>query len=76
MTIVIKAVKSYAIEFAKNWWAVNRRGYLDGGTRAADRVVDDIAPQLFETEDMRAAVAASLEHVPRAFRDKVVFRGR
>jgi enoyl-CoA hydratase/carnithine racemase len=52
------------------------RAYLEGSTRAADRVVDDIAPQLFETEDMRAGVAALLEHGPRAFRDKVVFRGR
>jgi len=52
------------------------RAYLDGGTRTADRVVDDIAPQLFETEDMRAGVAALLEHGSRAFRDNVVFRGR
>ncbi len=52
------------------------RAYLDGGVRAADKVVDDIAPALFETEDMRAGVAGLLEYGPRAFRDKVVFRGR
>jgi enoyl-CoA hydratase/carnithine racemase len=52
------------------------RAYLDGGTRAADRVVDDIAPELFETEDMRAGVTALLEHGSRAFRDEVVFLGR
>jgi enoyl-CoA hydratase/carnithine racemase len=52
------------------------RAYLQDGIRAADRVVDDIAPQLFETEDMRAGVAGLLEHGPRAFRDKVVFHGR
>jgi enoyl-CoA hydratase/carnithine racemase len=27
------------------------RAYLDAGTRTADRVVDDIAPPLFETEE-------------------------
>jgi len=52
------------------------RSYLDGGIRAADRTVDEVAPAVFDTEDMRAGVAALLEHGPRAFRDKVVFRGR
>src|ERR1700735_2164190 len=52
------------------------RAYLDGGIRAADKVVDAVAPPLFDTEDMRAGVAGLLEHGPRAFRDKVVFRGR
>src|SRR6266849_5168599 len=42
------------------------RAYLDGGVRAADRVTDDIAPALFETEDMRAGVAGLLEYGPRA----------
>jgi enoyl-CoA hydratase/carnithine racemase len=52
------------------------RAYLDGGVRAADRVVDEVAPSLFETEDMRAGVSGLLEHGPRAFRDKVAFQGR
>jgi enoyl-CoA hydratase/carnithine racemase len=52
------------------------RAYLEGGTRAADKVVDEVAPPLFDTEDMRAGVAGLLEHGPRAFRDKVKFRGR
>jgi enoyl-CoA hydratase/carnithine racemase len=52
------------------------RSYLDGGIRAADKTVDEVAPGVFDTEDMRAGVAALLEHGPRAFRDKVVFRGR
>ena len=30
------------------------RAYLEGGTRAADKVVDEVAPPLFESEDMRA----------------------
>jgi enoyl-CoA hydratase/carnithine racemase len=52
------------------------RAYLEGGTRAADKVVDEVAPPLFESEDMRAGVAGLLEHGPRSFRDKVIFRGR
>ena len=52
------------------------RAYLERGVRAADQVVDQVAPPLFESEDMRAGVAGLLEHGPRAFRDKVVFRGR
>ena len=51
------------------------RAYLDGGIRAADKVVDEVAPPLFAT-DMRAGVAGLLEHGPRTFRDKVVFHGR
>ncbi len=51
------------------------RAYLDGGTRAADRVVDEVGPLLFESEDMQAGVTALLDHGPRRFRDKVVFEG-
>src|SRR5712691_3045727 len=52
------------------------RAYLESGVRAADKVVDQVAPPLFESEDMRAGVAGLLEHGPRGFRDKVVFGGR
>src|SRR5580692_316735 len=52
------------------------RAYLDGGTRAADKVVDAVAPALFETADMRAGVDGLIEHGPRQFRDKVIFQGR
>jgi enoyl-CoA hydratase/carnithine racemase len=52
------------------------RAYLEGGVRAGDRVVDEVAPPLFQSEDMRAAVAALVEHGARSFRDKVVFQGR
>jgi enoyl-CoA hydratase/carnithine racemase len=52
------------------------RAYLEGGIRAADRVVDEVAPPLFQSEDMRAAVAALVEYGARNFRDKVVFQGR
>ena len=52
------------------------RAYLEAGTRAADKVVDEVAPPLFQSEDMRAAVAALVEHGASNFRDKVVFQGR
>jgi hypothetical protein len=42
----------------------------------ADRLVDEIAPALFETEDMRAGVTGLLEHGSRQFRDKVILQGR
>src|SRR5712671_5582649 len=51
------------------------RAYLERGIRAADAVVGEIAPALFETADMRAGVSALLDHGPRGFRDKVVFEG-
>src|SRR5712692_611523 len=52
------------------------RAYLDGSVRAADKVVDEVGPPLFESEDMQAGVTALLDHGPRRFRDKVVFEGR
>ena len=52
------------------------RAYLERGSRAADALVDEIAPALFETTDMRAGVDALIEHGPRHFRDKVIFHGR
>ncbi len=52
------------------------RAYLDGSIRAADTVVNEVAPPLFESEDMRTGVDGLLEYGPRGFRDKVVFRGR
>jgi enoyl-CoA hydratase/carnithine racemase len=52
------------------------RAYLDGGIRAADKVVGEVGPPLFQSEDMRAAVAALVRHGARNFRDKVLFQGR
>ncbi len=52
------------------------RAFLEGGVRVADTVVDEVAPPLFQSEDMRAGVAALVEHGARNFRDKVVFQGR
>ncbi len=52
------------------------RAYLDKGTRAADTLVDEIAPALFDTADMRAGVDGLIEHGPRQCRNKVIFQGR
>jgi enoyl-CoA hydratase/carnithine racemase len=52
------------------------RAYLERGIRAADALVDEIAPALFETADMRAGVDGLIEHGPRQFRGKVIFEGR
>ena len=52
------------------------RAFLEGGVRAADRIVDEVAPPLFQGEDMRAAIAALVEYGARSFRDKIVFQGR
>jgi len=38
--------------------------------------VDEVAPPLFDSHDMRSAVAALLEHGARNFREKVSFQGR
>lgn len=52
------------------------RACLEDGVRAADKVVDEVAPPLFQSEDMRAGVAALVEYGARNFRDKVIFQGR
>src|ERR1700719_2127748 len=52
------------------------RAYLERGIRAADALVGEIAPALFETYDMRAGVDGLIEHGPRQFRNKVIFQGR
>jgi len=52
------------------------RAYLERGIRAADAMVGEIAPALFETADMQAGIDGLIEHGPRQFRDKVIFQGR
>jgi enoyl-CoA hydratase/carnithine racemase len=52
------------------------RASLERGVRAADAVVDELAPALFETADMRAGVDGLIAHGPRQFRSKVIFQGR
>src|SRR5712691_6659764 len=51
------------------------RAYLDGSIRAADRGVDEVAPPLFESEDMRAGVTAFLDHGCRRFINKEHLHG-
>jgi enoyl-CoA hydratase len=48
------------------------RAALDGGARAADARVPEVAGALFATEDLRRAVASFLEHGP----GKATFDGR
>jgi hypothetical protein len=49
---------------------------LEGGIRKADALVNEIAPALSETEDMRAGVEGLLKHGPRGMLDNIVFHGR
>jgi hypothetical protein len=49
------------------------RAYLEGGTRA-DQVVDEVAPPLFQSEDMRAAVAAWSSSGPAILATRSSFR--
>ena len=51
------------------------RTYLEGGIRSADAMVDEIAPALFDSADMRAGVQSLLQHGPGQFRDKVEYHG-
>lgn len=48
------------------------RAQIDGGARAADRLVPEVAGGLFETEDLKGAVRSFLEHGP----GKATFEGR
>jgi enoyl-CoA hydratase len=48
------------------------RAYLDGGVRAADERVAELAPALFETEDLKRAVKTFLAEGP----GKATFEGR
>lgn len=52
------------------------RAYLEGGIRKADAMVDELAPALFDSADMRAGVQGLLRHGPGHFREKLVFHGR
>ena len=72
--LVARLARGATVAFATGKKIV--RAYLENGTRRADRLVDEIAPALFETEDMRAGVNGMLEHGSRQFRDKVIFQGR
>jgi enoyl-CoA hydratase/carnithine racemase len=51
------------------------RAFLDHGVRAADELLFDLAPPIFDSEDFKAGVQAVVEHGARNFRGKVTFRG-
>ncbi len=48
------------------------RGYLDGGVARADEITAEVAGALFDTEDLRGAVASFLEDGP----GKATFEGK
>jgi len=48
------------------------RGYLDGGVARADEITPDVAGALFDTEDLKAAVASFLKDGP----GKATFKGK
>jgi enoyl-CoA hydratase/carnithine racemase len=48
------------------------RSFLDGGVRAADESMNDVAAEVVETEDFRNGVASFLEHGP----GQATFAGR
>jgi enoyl-CoA hydratase/carnithine racemase len=52
------------------------RKQSEGGVLAADDLIDEVAAPLFESDDMRAAVRALMEHGARNFREHVTFQGR
>ncbi len=52
------------------------RAQAEAGVLAADALIDEVAAPLFESEDMRAAVRALMEHGARTFREHVTFQGR
>ena len=66
------------LRMLRPWHTPRESGWCALSWRAvyADTVVDEVAPPLFQSEDMRAGVAALLEHGARNFRDKVKFQGR
>lgn len=51
------------------------RAFLDLGVRAADELLLDLGPPLFDSADFKAGVQAVVEHGPKDFRGKVAFRG-
>jgi enoyl-CoA hydratase/carnithine racemase len=51
------------------------RTQAEGGVLAADALIDEVAAPLFESDDMKAAVRALMEHGARNFREHVTFQG-
>ncbi len=51
------------------------RAFLDHGVRAADQLLLDLGPPLFDSADFKAGVHAVVEHGSKDFRGRVAFRG-
>ena len=52
------------------------RSYLDGGVSAADAVVLDLAPDIYDSADMRQGVQVLLEHGAKNLQELTTFIGR
>lgn len=52
------------------------RAQAEGGVLAADALIEELSPPLFQSEDMQGAVRALMEHGARDFRNHVTFTGR
>jgi enoyl-CoA hydratase/carnithine racemase len=52
------------------------RAQAEAGVLSADAMIDEVAAPLFESEDMRIAVRALMQHGARRFREHVTFQGR
>jgi enoyl-CoA hydratase/carnithine racemase len=52
------------------------REFLDHGVRAADAIVLDLSPPIFDSSDFKAGVAAVVKHGSKAFRGNVRFTGK
>jgi enoyl-CoA hydratase/carnithine racemase len=51
------------------------RAFLDHGVRAADAMLLDLGPPLFDSRDFQAGVQSVVEHGSKNFRGKVTFNG-
>jgi enoyl-CoA hydratase len=73
-----EAVRAFALDLANGPTVAHAatkaivRAAVEGGTAAADAVVPSVSGALFETEDLRGAVASFLEHGP----GKATYTGR
>lgn len=52
------------------------RAFLDHGVRAADEMLLDLGPPIFDSVDFKAGVQAVVKHGSKSFRGTVAFHGR
>jgi len=51
------------------------RAFLDHGVRAADEMLLDLSPPIFDSADFKAGVQAVVKLGSKSFRGTVTFRG-